>query len=49
MSYSNLFSLKNKKVVITGGCGYLGSEIVKGLADFGADVAVVDWNIIEID
>lgn len=49
MSYSNLFSLENKKVVITGGCGYLGSEIVKGLVDFGADVAVIDWNIMEID
>ena len=48
MSYSNIFSLKGKKAVITGGCGYLGSEIVKGLADFGAEVVVVDWMIKEI-
>ena len=33
MSYKDLFSLKNKNIVVTGGCGYLGSEIVKGLND----------------
>ncbi|NBJ02056.1 SDR family oxidoreductase [Lachnospiraceae bacterium] len=49
MSYSNLFSLEGKKAVVTGGCGYLGSEIVKGLVDFGADVAVADWKIMEIE
>ena len=38
MSYADLFSLRGKKAVVTGGCGYLGSETVKGLADFGADV-----------
>lgn len=48
MSYSDLFSLHGKKAVVTGGCGYLGSEIVKGLADFGADVAVIDRDISEI-
>ena len=49
MSYSNLFSLRGKKAVVTGGCGYLGSEIVKGLVDFGAEVIVVDWRIQEIE
>ncbi|OON86192.1 hypothetical protein BXO88_09100 [Oribacterium sp. C9] len=49
MNYKNLFSLQDKKVVITGGCGYLGREIVKGLADFGAEVIVIDWNISQID
>lgn len=49
MSYADLFSLKGKKAVVTGGCGYLGREIVKGLADFGADVVVVDWIINEIE
>ena len=44
MSYSDLFSLDNKKVVITGGCGYLGKEIVKGIKDFGADVFVIDYS-----
>ena len=45
MDYSNVFFLKGKKAVITGGCGYLGKEIVKGLNDFGADVAVIDYKI----
>ena len=45
--YGELFSLKNKKVVVTGGCGYLGREIVKGLVDFGAEVAVLDYKITE--
>lgn len=48
MSYSDLFSLEGKNAVVTGGCGYLGSEIVKGLADFGAKVVVIDRNISEI-
>ncbi len=43
MDYSNLFSLKGKNVVVTGGCGYLGSEIVKGLNELGANVKVIDY------
>ena len=49
MSYVDLFSLKGRKAVVTGGCGYLGREIVKGLADFGAEIVVVDWIINEIE
>ena len=45
MDYTNLFSLNGKKAVVTGGCGYLGREIVKGLKDFGADVMVIDYKI----
>ncbi len=48
MTYSNLFSLQGKKIVVTGGCGYLGSEIVKGLTEFYADVVVIDWKVSEI-
>ena len=47
MDYTNLFSLYGKKAVVTGGCGYLGKEIVKGLKDFGADVMVIDYKISE--
>ena len=47
MDYTNLFSLDGKKAVVTGGCGYLGKEIVKGLKDFGADVMVIDYKIPE--
>lgn len=47
MEYKDLFSLEGKKAVITGGCGYLGREIVKGFVDFGADVFVLDYKIVE--
>jgi gluconate 5-dehydrogenase len=49
MDYKNIFLLTDRKVVVTGGCGYLGSEIVKGFVDFGADVVVIDYQIQEID
>lgn len=45
MNYSEIFSLKGKTAVITGGCGYLGREIVKGFAENGATVFVLDYNI----
>ncbi len=38
----NLFSMKGKVVVITGGAGYLGSAIVKGLIEFGAETVIAD-------
>ncbi|BAK44793.1 SDR family oxidoreductase [Eggerthella sp. YY7918] len=43
MSYENLFSLKDRGVVVTGGLGYLGSKIAEGLLDFGARVVVADY------
>ena len=46
-NYKNIFSLEGKKVVVTGGCGYLGKEIVKGLSDFGANIVVIDYKIVE--
>ncbi len=42
MNMKNLFSMKEKKVVITGGAGYLGSAIVKGMLQHGAEVVVAD-------
>ncbi|MDA8094293.1 MAG: SDR family oxidoreductase [Betaproteobacteria bacterium] len=36
------FSLKGKTAVVTGGTGLLGKPFCKGLAEFGANVAVVD-------
>lgn len=38
----SIFSLKGKTVLITGGNGYLGSAVVRGLAEHGATVAVAD-------
>ena len=45
MNYSELFSVRGKIVVITGGFGYLGREIVKGFAENGAEVYVLDYNV----
>lgn len=40
--YKDLFSCKGKTVVVVGGAGLIGSEIAKGLTDFGAEVYVAD-------
>lgn len=42
MDYKKLFDLTGKICVVTGGMGYLGSENVKALKDFGATVVVTD-------
>lgn len=47
MSYEKLFSLESKKVVFTGGAGYLGSKIVEGMLDNGATVYVADWKKVK--
>lgn len=41
---NNLFSVKDKVVVITGGTGVLGSEMARSLASQGAKVAVLGRN-----
>lgn len=45
--YRNSFSLKNKTAVITGGLGILGRHFSEGLAEYGANVVVVDLNEAE--
>lgn len=42
MDACNLFSLKGKTAVVTGGGGVLGTEIACGLAEAGASVAIGD-------
>ena len=39
---SNLFDLSGKVAVVTGGAGIQGVRITRGLAAYGADVAVID-------
>lgn len=42
MDYRKLFDLSSKVCIVTGGTGYLGSESVKILKDFGAIVVAAD-------
>ena len=42
---SELFSLANKVVVVTGGAGLLGQVFCQGLVDVGAHVAIVDLDL----
>jgi NAD(P)-dependent dehydrogenase (short-subunit alcohol dehydrogenase family) len=42
--YKNLFELKEKTAVVTGATGILGQRFCRGLAEFGAQVVVVDLN-----
>ena len=42
LSYRKLFDLSGKTALVTGGIGILGRHFCRGLAEFGADVAVVD-------
>ncbi len=41
-SYKKLFSLAGKTAIVTGGAGILGQKFCAGLAESGANVAVVD-------
>jgi NAD(P)-dependent dehydrogenase (short-subunit alcohol dehydrogenase family) len=41
-NYRNLFELKGKTAVVTGAVGILGQRFCRGLAEFGAQVVVVD-------
>jgi NAD(P)-dependent dehydrogenase (short-subunit alcohol dehydrogenase family) len=43
-SYSDIFRLDGKNVMITGGLGLIGTEITKALVEFGARVFVADTN-----
>ncbi len=39
---NNLFCIENKVIVITGGCGVLGSDMAQYLADQGAKIVILD-------
>ncbi|MBR1130062.1 SDR family oxidoreductase [Bradyrhizobium iriomotense] len=41
-SFKTLYDLTGRTAVITGGCGILGSRFADGLAEFGANVAIID-------
>ena len=44
MSYKKLFNLQGKNAIVTGGLGILGQHFCEGLAESGANIAVVDLN-----
>ena len=46
ISYKKLFDLSGKTAVVTGAAGILGREFCTGLAECGADIAVVDVNLV---
>lgn len=43
--FKELFDLSGKNALVTGGAGILGSHFCMGLADAGANVAVIDINL----
>ena len=42
MKNNNLFTLKEKTIIITGGCGFLASNFVPVLLSYGAKIIIVD-------
>ena len=42
---NELFDLKGRKAVVTGGAGGIGSAIASGFADLGVDIALVDTDV----
>ncbi|MBI5144632.1 MAG: SDR family oxidoreductase [Candidatus Omnitrophica bacterium] len=42
MKYDNIFNLKGKVAVVTGGCGVIARELVRSLAEFKASVILAD-------
>ena len=47
MNYKNLFNLKDKVIVVTGGTGVLGKAFIEGIAAFGGKVAIIGRNEAE--
>ncbi len=46
MNYKKLFDVTNKSIIILGGAGLLGREIVKSLASLGANITILDYKRI---
>lgn len=47
--YRQLFDLQGKTAVVTGGAGILGHHFCRGLAESGANVAVVDLDVVKAE
>jgi len=42
---ADLFSVADKTIVVTGGLGQLGRQFTLALADRGANVAILDYDV----
>jgi len=42
MSVNSLSELNGKRVLVTGGCGFIGSEVTKQLSNLGANITILD-------
>ena len=42
MIYKNIFTLKKKTIILIGGDGLIGKEVLKGLLDFDAKVIIIE-------
>jgi nucleoside-diphosphate-sugar epimerase len=47
MSLSSIY--RGKKILVTGGCGFIGSYVAFKLLELGADVTIFDLNPVELD
>lgn len=47
--FKEMFNLKNKVAIVTGGAGLIGSKFCGGLAEFGAKVIIADKNKEKMD
>ncbi len=45
MAYKNIFSLKEKVIIVTGGCGLIGRQFCKGIAEYEGSVIIADNNL----
>ena len=48
-SYKNIFDIKKKIIIITGGAGFLGSEFSIAVSNVGAIPIILDKNQISIN
>ena len=45
IDYKNLFNVKNKNVIVVGGLGLIGKEVVDAFSSFGSNVFILDYNL----
>jgi NAD(P)-dependent dehydrogenase (short-subunit alcohol dehydrogenase family) len=47
ISYKEIFSLKDLDIIVVGGLGLIGKEVVKAILDLGANIIIMDLSRIE--